>query len=187
MRSRCSFTPPILPFSSLTSQTSYAWLPLLLYESSKSRILKSKFSFTQLAETVNKYGRHLDLFANVSFRSPFHKEGEGWIKGDFSSFDTSFIRRKVDDVLSESRFSGVEAIRVDTICNVSGDRLMTKTIASLEAQWLSDSASRFHTIGPFKLRARQGRLSVSSLQWVDKRVPFMFGNLTLGFRFRLTT
>ncbi|GFX50652.1 hypothetical protein TNCV_2722381 [Trichonephila clavipes] len=50
----------------------------------------------------------------------------------------------------------------------------------IEARWLR--ASRFHTTGPrFKLRAGQGRLSLSSLQWVDKGVPSLFGNLTLGY------
>ncbi|GFX81575.1 transposable element Tcb2 transposase [Trichonephila clavipes] len=40
----------------------------------------------------------------------------------------------------------------------------------------------------FKPRAGQGRLSLSSLQWVDKREPSLLGNLTLGvFRAKLTT
>ncbi|GFU17107.1 hypothetical protein TNCV_1853651 [Trichonephila clavipes] len=39
----------------------------------------------------------------------------------------------------------------------------------IEAQWLSGSVSRFHATGPgFKFRAGQGRLSLSSLQRVDK-------------------
>ncbi|GFW92753.1 hypothetical protein TNCV_1735461 [Trichonephila clavipes] len=35
-------------------------------------------------------------------------------------------------------------------------------------QWLSGSVSRFHATGlGFKSRARQGRFSLSSLQWID--------------------
>ncbi|GFX57708.1 hypothetical protein TNCV_4015721 [Trichonephila clavipes] len=38
-----------------------------------------------------------------------------------------------------------------------------------EAQWLRGSVSGFHATGPrFKSRAAQGRLSLSSLQWIDK-------------------
>ncbi|GFX76929.1 hypothetical protein TNCV_2257921 [Trichonephila clavipes] len=42
------------------------------------------------------------------------------------------------------------------------------------------SASRFPDTGPrLKPRARQGQLSLSSLQWIGKWVPSMLGNLTL--------
>ncbi|GFT53434.1 hypothetical protein TNCV_3324241 [Trichonephila clavipes] len=51
----------------------------------------------------------------------------------------------------------------------------------IEAQWLSGSGSSFYTTGPwFKPRAGQDRLSLSSLQWVNKCVPNLLRSLTLG-------
>ncbi|GFX17865.1 hypothetical protein TNCV_2293131 [Trichonephila clavipes] len=50
-----------------------------------------------------------------------------------------------------------------------------------QAQWLSGSVSRFHAIGPgFKSQAGQVLVSLSSLQWVDKGVPNLLVNWTLG-------
>ncbi|GFT80588.1 hypothetical protein TNCV_5122921 [Trichonephila clavipes] len=52
-----------------------------------------------------------------------------------------------------------------------------------ESQWMSGSASRLHTTDPtFPSRDEQAFHpfpSLSSLQWVDKSVPGLLGNLTL--------
>ncbi|GFV40432.1 hypothetical protein TNCV_4493891 [Trichonephila clavipes] len=49
------------------------------------------------------------------------------------------------------------------------------------AQWPSGSVSSFYTTGSvFYPRAGQGQLSLSSLQWVDKWIPSLLGDLTLG-------
>ncbi|GFV70761.1 hypothetical protein TNCV_2023251 [Trichonephila clavipes] len=55
------------------------------------------------------------------------------------------------------------------------------TLNFLEAQWLSGSAFRCSTTGQrFKPWDGQVQLSLSSPQWVDKYVPCLLGNSTLG-------
>ncbi|GFV59845.1 hypothetical protein TNCV_4739731 [Trichonephila clavipes] len=58
----------------------------------------------------------------------------------------------------------------------------------IEDRWLNGRASCFRTTGPrFKPRGGEGQLSLTSLHWVDKRVPSLLRNLTQEVRFRLTT
>ncbi|GFS65915.1 hypothetical protein TNCV_2509701 [Trichonephila clavipes] len=56
-------------------------------------------------------------------------------------------------------------------------RFLEATNLISEVQWLSGSVPRFHATGPgFKPRGGHGRLSFSSLQWIDKGEPSLLGN-----------
>ncbi|GFU57458.1 hypothetical protein TNCV_3636231 [Trichonephila clavipes] len=62
------------------------------------------------------------------------------------------------------------------------ERILVWLLETIEAWWLSGSASRFHATGQwFKSRAGKGRLGLSPLQWVDKGVLSFLELNTGGF------
>ncbi|GFY00519.1 hypothetical protein TNCV_2139161 [Trichonephila clavipes] len=87
----------------------------------------------------------------------------------------------LDPVLSDNRMTveerakilqismGIEAFFCLKMCFAFSSSSRTFTKDNLNAQCPSGRVSRFHTTClEFYLRGRQGRFSLSSLQWVDK-------------------
>ncbi|GFV53941.1 hypothetical protein TNCV_3293101 [Trichonephila clavipes] len=65
-------------------------------------------------------------------------------------------------------FSAAKFGRFEDVLSIDRPVIKSERVTA-EAQWLSSSVSRFHTTGSgLKSRVGKGRLSLSSLQWVDK-------------------
>ncbi|GFV61194.1 hypothetical protein TNCV_499861 [Trichonephila clavipes] len=71
--------------------------------------------------------------------------------------------------------------RVGQRCTLNLSRVETSSRWCGEAHWPSGSVSRFHVRGSgFYRRAGQGRLNLSSPQWVDKEHQACLESKTLG-------
>ncbi|GFX48985.1 hypothetical protein TNCV_2797761 [Trichonephila clavipes] len=94
---------------------------------------------------------------------------------------------------SGAEFHGLSHIHTKTRPGATGDQCAEGADAErlsiqCEVQWLSGSVSRFHAAGlGFKSRAGQGRISFSSLQWIDKEYQACLGTEHWGFHAKLTT